>query len=81
MERLSGIISVVQESRFQLVLNGGGTRLFVLAHDAPLDAEGLRALQHERVPVEVIFRPSRNLIAGEARAVSKSAVTEAAVRL
>ena len=71
---LSGIITVVQESRFQLALEGGGTRLFVLAHDAPLDAEELRALQRERVPVEVTFRPSRNLIAGEARAVAKAAV-------
>jgi hypothetical protein len=48
MPTVSGTVVIVQESRFQLALDSGGTRLFMLAHDAPVEPEQLVSLQREQ---------------------------------
>jgi hypothetical protein len=70
MPTVSGTVVIVQESRFQLALDSGGTRLFMLAHDAPVEPEQLVSLQREQSRVVVTYRRGSNLIAGEAYAIA-----------
>lgn len=72
MPTASGVVTVVQEGRFQLALEEGGTRLFVLAHDAGIEPEQLTALQREHTRVVVTYRSAAPLIADEARAIAKT---------
>ena len=48
-----GVITLVEEGRFQLEDGEGVRWLFVLAHDAPLEIADLQALQEAEVPVRV----------------------------
>jgi hypothetical protein len=68
---VSGTVVAVQEGRFQLALDNGGRRLFVLAHDAAIEPEQLSSLQREQARVTVTYRRSSDLIAGEAYAIAK----------
>jgi hypothetical protein len=68
---VSGIVTVAQENRFQLALDGGGTRLFVVTHNAAIDPDQLAALQAQQAHVVVTFRPVDELIADEARAITE----------
>jgi len=68
----SGTVVAVQESRFQLVLDNGGRRLFVLAHDAAVEPEQLASLQREHVRVVVTYRQGDSLIADEAHAIARA---------
>ena len=70
MTTVSGIVTVAQENRFQLALDGGGTRLFVVTHNAAIDPDRLAALQAQQAHVVVTFRPADELIAAEARAIT-----------
>ena len=71
MATVSGIVTVAQENRFQLVLDEGGTRIFVVAHGAAIDPSQLAALQAQQAHVAVTFRPVDELIAAEARAITE----------
>jgi hypothetical protein len=48
-----GIVTVVQEHRFELLGDDGTRRHFTLAHDAPLGWKELIALQHDGCRVAV----------------------------
>jgi hypothetical protein len=62
-----GIITLVQEGRFQLEDAEGVRRLFVLAHDAPADQADLQALLAAECPVRVEFDDAEGLLALVAR--------------
>jgi hypothetical protein len=62
-----GIITLVQEGRFQLEDFEGVRRLFVLAHDAPADQADLQALLMAERPVRVEFDDAEGLLALVAR--------------
>ena len=66
---VSGIVTVAQENRFQLALDEGGTRTFIVAHDSGIDPDQLAALQARQARVTVEFRPIDELIANEARSI------------
>jgi hypothetical protein len=72
MPTVSGTIVTVQESRFQLAVDGGGRRLFVLAHDAAVEPQQLLSLQREQSRVTVTYAQAAGLIAGKADAIAKS---------
>jgi hypothetical protein len=67
----TGIVTVTQENRFQLAIDGGGTRIFVVAHDAGIEPDQIATLQQRQSRVTVIFRPVDELIAAEARAITE----------
>jgi hypothetical protein len=67
----TGIVTVAQENRFQLALDGGGTRIFVVAHDAGIEPDQIAALQQRQSRVTVTFRPADGLIAYEARTIAE----------
>ncbi len=58
-----GIITLVQEGRFQLEDPEGVHQLFVLAHDAPLEPADLQALLAAEVPVKVEYGDAERLVA------------------
>jgi len=71
MERARGTITVVQEERFQLDCDDGVTRLFVLAHDAPLESDELAELKRQGARIEVEYDEKAELIAHTAHQVRK----------
>jgi hypothetical protein len=69
MNRVAGTITLVQEERFQLACDDGVQRLFILSHDASLEAEELSRLKREGAHVEVLYDDRPNLIAHTAHGV------------
>jgi hypothetical protein len=51
MRSMEGLVTIVQEGRFQLLDPNGVAHLFLLAHDAPLEPEQLPGLLQRRVRV------------------------------
>ncbi len=66
---VAGVITLVQEGRFQLVDRDGRGRLFVLHRSAPLEPADLHWLQRAEIPVEVTYSDAVDLIAGIAHDV------------
>jgi hypothetical protein len=53
----SGVVTVVQEHRFELLGHDGTRRHFTLAHDAPLGWDELIRLEHDGCAVAVRHDP------------------------
>ena len=51
MRSIEGLVTIVQEGRFQLLDRDGVAHQFLLAHDAPLEPEQLPSLLQRRVRV------------------------------
>jgi hypothetical protein len=65
----NGVITVVQEHRFQLKQDNGQHRLFILAHNAPQEWSELQTLKDKEQPVTVYFSENEKLIAATAHDV------------
>ena len=65
-KQISGVITLVQEQRFQLTENDGGHRLFILSHDAAQEWTDLQAWKETQQPVTVYYSEAHNLIAATA---------------
>jgi hypothetical protein len=61
MQTRVGHVSLVQESRFQLVEDDGRSTLFILSHAAAIDPQDLPALQRDasRIAVRCSAAPGR----------------------
>jgi hypothetical protein len=64
MQSVTGVITLVQETRFRLVTDQGQGKLFLLSHDAPLEPQDLPDLQRDETRVTVHFTDADDLIAG-----------------
>ena len=53
METIDGLITIVQESRFQLTDDAGVSHLFILSHKAAAEPEQLPPLQMRQARVRV----------------------------
>lgn len=62
MQSMEGIVTIVQEGRFQLLDGAGVGHMFLLSHDAPLEPEQLRPLQHEQARVRVEYAAAHDII-------------------
>ena len=62
MKFIEGIVTIVQEGRFQLRDPDGATHQFELSHKAPLEPEQLPPLQHDQARVRVAYTPGENII-------------------
>lgn len=65
---MDGVITIVQESRFQLTDGAGVGHLFILSPYAAAETDQLPALRFHRVRVR--YSPARNTIGNIASAVS-----------
>lgn len=66
LNSVNGVITVVQEHRFQLREDNGQHRLFILAHDAPQEWGDLQVLKDRQQPITVHYSDNDNLIAATA---------------
>jgi len=64
-----GVVTIVQESRFQLIDTNGVGHLFLLGHKAGAEPEQLAPLQHRQARVRIRYRPARNLIGNIASSI------------
>lgn len=63
MRTIEGTITLAQEGRFQLVSDEGVARLFMLAHDAPIEPQDLPDLVRAGARVAVRYDERPDLIA------------------
>jgi YD repeat-containing protein len=67
--RLSGIITIVQEGRFQMTDDDGVSHLFILSPRAAAETEQLAELQNRQARLRVRYNPAGNLIGNTAIAI------------
>jgi hypothetical protein len=63
MRSMEGVVTIVQEGRFQLLDDSGVSHLFILDHSATLEPEQLPPLQREQTRVRVSYRAAHGLLA------------------
>jgi hypothetical protein len=71
MESIEGIVTIVQESRFQLLDRDGVSHMFVLSHSAPTEPEQLPRLQHDQAHVRVDYTQAHNIIGLLAHSITR----------
>jgi hypothetical protein len=76
MNRTAGTITLVQEERFQLACDDGVRRLFILAHDAPLEADELERLERDATRVVVEYDEPAGVLAHTAHRLRKESPDE-----
>jgi len=59
---MAGVVTIVQEGRFQLVDDAGVAHLFILEYATSTDPRQLVALQREQARVRVMYRSAGHLI-------------------
>ena len=69
MRTMEGLVTLAQESRFQLVDDRGVAHLFILSHGASAEASHLAELQRRQLRVKVRYESATNLIANVAKRV------------
>ena len=62
MQSLQGIVTIVQEGRFQVMDAQGVGHQFMLSHHAALEPEQLPGLQRDQARVRVWFKPAGDII-------------------
>ena len=69
MQTIEGVVTIVQESRFQLMDADGVYHHFLLSHGAAIDPADLPPLQARQARVRVGFGKASNMIARTARRI------------
>ena len=69
MPHMTGTVTIVQESRFQLTDGQGVSHLFLLGHGAMAEPEQLAPLQRAQSRVRVRYIQPRNIIGMVARSI------------
>ena len=72
MRTMEGVVTIVQESRFQLTDDRGASHLFVLGHASLAEPDQLQPLQSRQSRVRVSYTQPRNVIGFVAHAVTPS---------
>ena len=72
MQSIEGIVTIVQESRFQLIDSKGVAHHFLLSHKAALEPQQLAPLQREQAQVRVWFKPATGIIGHTADRIARS---------
>ncbi len=70
MDVMEGVVTLAQESRFQLTDDEGVSHLFVLGHDAAAEPDQLAPLSRGQARVRVRYTRPDNLIGLVAHSVS-----------
>ena len=63
MAVMEGVVTIVQEGRFQLTDDGGVSHLFLLSPYALLETDQLAPLQRQQARVRVRYHAARTVIA------------------
>lgn len=70
MPEMQGVITIVQESRFQLTDDSGASHLFILGHSAAAEPDQLAPLQRRQARVRVQYVQPKNIIGMVAKSVA-----------
>ena len=70
---MEGVVTIVQEGRFQLTDDDGVGHLFILGHLCGAETGQLPALQRQQSRVRISYKPAPNLIGNIARAIEVAA--------
>lgn len=70
MQAMDGIVTIVQEGRFQLLDDDGVAHLFLLGHGAAVEPQQLAPLQKRQARVRVRYRPAPDLIGHQAQRIT-----------
>ena len=70
---MTGVLTLVQEERFQLADAARNQRFFTLAHDAPLEAAQLVALRREGARITVHYDDAPDALVHVAHRVVRAA--------
>jgi hypothetical protein len=71
MPSLRGIVTIAQESRFQLTDEAGVSHLFVLGPHGLAEPDDLERLQREQARVRVTYAAARNIIGYRAQRIER----------
>lgn len=71
MQSMEGIVTIVQEGRFQLLDRAGVSHMFLLSHKAALEPEQLPPLQREQARVRVEYEAGHDIIGWLAHSVTR----------
>lgn len=69
MPTMTGTVTIVQESRFQLTDEGGVSHLFMLGHGSMAEPAQLEPLQRTQARVRVTYIQPRNIIGMLAKSI------------
>lgn len=67
---IEGVVTIAQESRFQLTDDAGVGHLFILGHACGAEPGQLAGLQRRQSRVRVRYKPAPNLIAHIAQSIA-----------
>ncbi len=67
---MTGVVTIVQEGRFQMTDDNGVSHLFLLSPHAAAEPMQLNALQQRQARVSVRYTPAPNLIGNLAHAIT-----------
>ena len=70
MAEMEGVVTIVQEGRFQLTDTSGVSHHFVLSRHALAETEQLPRLAHEQSRVRIKYDQAKGIIALEARRIT-----------
>lgn len=73
MHTMDGVVTIVQEGRFQLIDDEGAAHLFLLDPNASAETDQLPPLQRRQARIRVRYSVPRNLIGLVAHAISETA--------
>jgi len=68
---MEGIVTIVQESRFQLTDDDGVGHLFILGHGAGAEPSQLQPLQRRQARVSVRYTTGQNVIGLVAKSITE----------
>jgi hypothetical protein len=71
MHSIEGILTIVQEGRFQLTDQDGVSHQFELSHRSAAEPDQLPPLQREQARVRVRYEPGENVIGFVARSIER----------
>ena len=69
MRSMDGVVTIVQEGRFQMTDDDGVSHLFILRATAAAETEQLARLQSRQARVRVRYEPAANLIGNTVTAI------------
>ncbi|MBV8612988.1 MAG: hypothetical protein JOY66_04355 [Acetobacteraceae bacterium] len=71
MHSIEGVVTIVQEGRFQLTDRDGVSHQFELSHRAAAEPDQLPPLQRDQARVRVRYEPGENVIGFVARSIER----------
>lgn len=67
---MAGVVTIVQEGRFQMTDDSGASHLFILSHGAAAETDQLVALQNQQTRVTVRYHQAAGVLGFSAASIT-----------